>query len=195
MTVLLVARHGETDWNRERRWLGQTDRPLTDLGREQAHGLGRQLERVAVDAAYASDLSRALNTARIALTGRGIGVTPVRDLRERSLGSWEGLLDAEIPTRFPEAYASWKSGVGYGAPDAEPYAALAGRVGAAIRKIAADHAEQTVVVVAHSGPLRVLQAMALGLDFVGYRRSLPAEPPHGVAIRYEMTDGKLRRAD
>jgi probable phosphoglycerate mutase len=192
MTTLLVARHGETDWNRDRRWLGQTDRPLTSLGREQAHGLERQLEGVAIDAAYASDLSRALNTARIALTGRGVGVTPVRELRERFLGAWEGLLDDEIPTRFPEQFASWKKGVGFGAADAEPYVALARRVESAVRKIATDHASQTVLVVAHAGPCRVLTAMAAGIDYVGYRGSIP-EPPHAVAVRYEMTDGKLKR--
>jgi broad specificity phosphatase PhoE len=194
MTTLLVARHGQTDWNRDHRWLGQTDRPLTAVGREQARELRTQLEAVPIDAAYASDLSRALNTARIAMTGRGVGVKPVRELRERFLGSWEGLLDTEIPERFPEAFASWKSGVGFGAPDAEPFVSLAKRVESAVRKIATDHASQTVLVVAHAGPCRVLYAMAAGLDFVGYRQSIP-EPPHAVAVRYEMTDGKLKRAE
>jgi len=193
MTTFLVARHGQTDWNLERRWLGQTDRPLTAVGREQARELRTQLEAIPIDAAYASDLSRALNTARIAMTGRGVGVKPMRELRERFLGSWEGLLDSEIPVRFPEAYASWKSGVGFGAPDAEPFIALARRVEAVVRKIAADHASETVLLVAHAGPCRVLHAMATSLDYVAYRRSIP-EPPHAVAVRYEMTDGKLRRA-
>ena len=194
MTTLVVARHGETDWNRERRWLGQTDRPLTDLGREQARGLGRLLEGVALDAAYASDLSRAANTARIALSGRGIGVTTMRELRERNLGSWEGLLDTEIPARFPVEYERWKNGNGFGASDAEPFATLAARVQSAVRKIAGDNAGKTVLVVAHAGPLRVMTAMAAGLDFVGYRKSIP-EPQHGVAVRYDVTGGKLTKLE
>jgi probable phosphoglycerate mutase len=189
-TTLLVARHGETDWNREHRWLGQVDRPLTELGREQARELGRSLVATPIDAAYASDLSRAFDTATIALAGRDLGVSRVRDLRERFLGSWEGQFDDDLRERFPEAYARWKASAGYGADDAESYEAVVARVGTAIRTIAAAHPSETVLVVAHSGPCRVLQAVAAGVDFLVARRTM-SEPPHAVAVRYDVTDGRI----
>ncbi len=63
MATILLARHGETDWNRERRWQGHTDRPLTPRGREQARALAKRLDRVRLEAVYASDLTRARETA------------------------------------------------------------------------------------------------------------------------------------
>ena len=171
----------------------RADRPLTDLGREQAQKLGASLAGIDIAAAYSSDLSRAFDTARIAVADRRIVVRAVRDLRERALGSWEGLLDAEVPVLFPELYARWNAGPGIGAPDAEEFRPFAERVERGVRCIADEHPTDTVLVVAHAGPMRVLHALAAGLDFVASRRSL-GEPPHATAVRYEMTGGRLRRA-
>ncbi len=191
MTTLLVARHGEADWNAERRWLGQADRPLTERGREQARELGRRLAGVAIDAAYASDLSRAVETARIALSGRGIDVTADPALRERFLGAWEGLRDDEIPARFPQEWARLRSGTGPGAPDAESFASVAERVLAAVRRIAAAHPGGTVLVVSHSRPVRIVAAAAAGLDPVTAPTSMP-QPGNAEVSRYAVEGGVLR---
>jgi len=191
MTTLLVARHGEADWNRERRWLGHADRPLTDLGRTQAEALARQLDGIAMEAAYASDLSRAMDTARTAVGNRGIAVTPLRELRERDYGAWDGVHDDDIPRRFPHDHAEWTRGAVDGAPDAESYAALAERVVRALHRIAAAHPQGTVLVVAHGEPLRVFQALALDIDYTKHRRAIPT-PPHATLVRYVMADGRLR---
>jgi broad specificity phosphatase PhoE len=191
MTTLLVARHGEADWNAEHRWLGQTDRPLTSRGREQARELGRRLADVAIAAAYASDLSRAVETARVALEGRGVEVISDPALRERFLGSWEGLHDEEIPRRFPEEYARVKAGVGYGAPDAESYASVADRVLAAVRRIAAAHPDDVVLLVSHSRPVRVIAAAAAGLDPATAPTSMP-QPGNGEVVRYAVEAGRIR---
>jgi len=192
MTTLLVARHGETDWNRDKRWLGQVDRPLTDLGREQARALGKALAGEPISVAYASDLSRALETAKIALEGRGVEVTPIRDLRERSLGAWEGVAGDELAARFPVEFAKWKSGESAGADDAEPFGPFAERVMRAVRLIATSNPDATVLVVAHSGPMRAIEAAARGLDYATAHATL-AQPANGAVARYEMIDGKPTR--
>src|SRR5436190_1312043 len=91
MTTLLLVRHGETDWNAAGRLQGHTDRPLNEYGRRQAKELADRLAGEGADAIYASDLSRAKETAEI--VGERLGLTVVidADLREKNWGSWEGL--------------------------------------------------------------------------------------------------------
>ena len=81
MTTILLARHGETDWNRERRIQGHTDRPLTDEGRTQASVLAEELDRDPPDAVYSSDLVRAHETARIVANRFGLDVVVLPELR------------------------------------------------------------------------------------------------------------------
>src|SRR5437763_16473885 len=97
MTMLLLVRHGETDWNAERRWQGHADVPLNEHGRSQAKLLADELagER-ALDAIYVSDLSRARETADIVGTRLGLPVVLARDLREIEVGSREGLTGDEV---------------------------------------------------------------------------------------------------
>lgn len=176
MTTILLARHGESDWNLERRWQGHTDRPLTERGRQQARELASSLAAVDIAAAYASDLQRAWATAEIALGERGVAVERLQELRERSYGSWEGLRDEEVRDRFPEDHARWRAGeIGgvRGAHDGEPVADFLARVQRGMRRIAQRHPRETVLVVAHGGPIRVVHALLDELDFVQHRRSIP----------------------
>ena len=88
---LLLVRHGQSEWNRVRRFQGANDVGLSDTGRAQAEALGRAVRRgYRVAAAYVSPMRRALETAEIALAGTTIPRTPLPDLRELSLGEWEG---------------------------------------------------------------------------------------------------------
>ncbi len=91
VTELLLARHGETDWNRERRWQGHADPPLNELGRAQARRLAEALAGEQLEAIYASDLRRAHETAEIVGARLGLPVTSDPDLREIDVGSWSGL--------------------------------------------------------------------------------------------------------
>lgn len=149
MTEILLARHAETDWNREGRVQGHTDRPLNELGVEQASDLAEALKDVELDAIYASDLARARDTARVVADLRGLRVTQLPELRERDFGSWEGLTRDEVLSRFPDA-----SNGPWG--DAETLDEMTARVLAALELIATRHPEGRVLVVTHGGPLRAV---------------------------------------
>ena len=149
MTSIILARHGETDWNLERRVQGHTDRPLNETGRGQAVKLARELAGEPLDAVYASDLQRARETARIVAEPRGLTVTLLPALREKHFGTWEGLTDTEVLERFPSARrGSWGDG--------ETSDDVAGRVLAALHAIAREQPGGRVLVVTHGGPLRAV---------------------------------------
>ena len=189
MTTILLARHGESDWNRSHRWQGFTDRPLTDLGLRQAADLAARLEETELNAVYSSDLQRARVTAEIVARSKGLEVHATPDLREVDVGSWSGLTRAEAEARFPEGYDRWLQG-GEGWADGETYGQLGSRVVKAIRQIAADHDGKRVLVVAHGGTLRAIHAAALGVDIQTYRRIQPVEP-NATLSAVVVEDGRL----
>ena len=180
-TTILLARHGETDWNRDRRVQGHSDIPLNDAGRAQARDLARQLRNERLDAVYASDLSRARETAEIAAAGTDLPVRELIDLRERHFGTWEGLTDDDIRARFPESRTgSWGDGETVDEMDA--------RVVGALRAIAADHGGATVLVATHGGPIRAV------LRAIGFEPTGAIENCH--VLRIEVArDGALTRLD
>src|SRR5204862_3415424 len=121
VTTLLLARHGETDWNRDRRWQGHADRPLTERGRAQATELAERLADIALDAVYSSDLRRARETAEAVAQAQGVDLVQLAELREVSVGSWEGWTRAEAETRCREGFRRWFA-EGTGWETGEPYA-------------------------------------------------------------------------
>jgi probable phosphoglycerate mutase len=158
----VLWRHGQTVWNAERRFQGQSDIPLDETGEVQAERAARLLAALRPDLIVSSDLSRAAGTA--AALGRltGLEVTLDKDLRERSGGSWEGLTDTEIRTRYPVEHASWTP------PDGEPPAAVAERVAGALHRAAeavADPGMTTglAVVASHGAALRLGMSRLLGM--------------------------------
>jgi broad specificity phosphatase PhoE len=175
VTTILLARHGESDWNRTRRWQGFADRPLTSLGRRQAIELAARLEETELDAVYSSDLQRASETAEIVARSKRLDVRTVPDLREVDVGSWSGLTRAEAEARYPRAYARWLQGE-EGWDDGETYDQLGERVVRAIQRIAKAHDGQRVLIVAHGGTIRAIHAAALGIDVHTYRRIQRVEP-------------------
>jgi len=95
VTTLLLVRHGETDWNADGRLQGHTDRPLSEFGRRQARQLAEELADEELDAIYASDLSRARETAQVVGARLGLAAVLDPDLREKDWGTWEGLTAVE----------------------------------------------------------------------------------------------------
>ena len=185
MATILLARHGESDWNRERRWQGHADRPLTERGREQARALAARLADVDLDAVYASDLRRAHDTGATVAEPRGLPLRARPALREVDVGAWSGLTREEVAQRFPDAFRTWTDGYP-GWDDGESYEAMCQRVVGEVIRIANDHEGGCVLVVSHGGPIRAIHAAALGLDVHAYRRLRPVEPNarlSGVCVR------------
>jgi 2,3-bisphosphoglycerate-dependent phosphoglycerate mutase len=173
VTTIYLARHGETDWNRELRWQGHSDPPLNERGRRQARALADALDGLNLAAVYSSDLRRASETAEI--VGNRIEL-PVRldpALREIDVGSWEGLTRAEIEARFPEAVGAWEQRGAHGWEGGESHDQMAARVFEAVRAIAAGHGGEGILLVTHGGPIRALKALAAGVDYPRDRRSVP----------------------
>ena len=175
MTTILIARHGQSDWNHEKRWQGHADRPLTERGREQAQALADRLAHIELDAVYSSDLKRARDTAAVVAGSQGLELRQLPDLREVDVGSWSGLTRDEAQERFPEGFARWRDGYP-GWKDGETYEAMTDRVLRAVDEIAAEHEGGRVLVVSHGGPIRAMHAAALGLNVHAYRRLRPVEP-------------------
>lgn len=189
MTTILLARHGESDWNRAERWQGHADRPLTDLGRDQARELAERLAETELDAVYSSDLQRARETAEIVARSQGLDVHVMNELREVDVGSWSGLTRSEAQTQFPEAFRRWTDG-GEGWEDGETYQELSGRVVGAAHAIAERHPGERVLVVAHGGSIRAVHAAALGVDVHTYRRIRRVEP-NATLSAVCVEDGRL----
>jgi 2,3-bisphosphoglycerate-dependent phosphoglycerate mutase len=141
MTVLLLVRHGETDWNAEGRWQGHANVPLNDRGRTQAAALAEELAAEGrVDVVYSSDLARARETGEIAARRLGVELVLDSDLREIDVGSREGRTWNEIDDVPP-----W---------DGEPQTAHSERVLGAVQRIAEAHPGARVLVITHGGSLR-----------------------------------------
>jgi len=154
----VLWRHGQTIWNVERRFQGQTDIPLDETGEAQADYAARRLATLRPDAIVSSDLIRAQSTAAPLARLTGLTVTLDKDLRERFGGDWEGLNDEEIAERYPAERATWNP------PNGESTVAVADRVRAALERTAASLAAgQLAVVVSHGAALRLGMERLLGL--------------------------------
>lgn len=184
-TTILLARHGETDWNVERRYQGHADRSLTDAGRAQARALAELVKRENVVAIYSSDLLRARETAEIVGAWLDLPVTTRAGLREIDVGEFSGLTHAEIVERWPDVPARTKER-GYGWMQGESFEELSDRVHTELRRIAAAHPDQTVLVVGHGAMMRVVLAMRDGLDLAAHR-SVVGPIANGALERIELS--------
>ena len=193
-TIVLLVRHGETDWNRERRIQGQSDPPLNDRGRRQAHALAERLGGTRLDAVYASDLLRARETAEILAARLGLPVVVDRELRELDFGSWEGHIVDELRKRDPADVGRWLATGEPAWQHGETHADLARRVRRAVARLAEIHRGGQILLVAHGGPVRALLMAADGRDFVTERQMYPAVENCELS-RIAVEDGALRRLD
>lgn len=161
---LLLIRHGETSWNQERRYQGQQDSPLSELGIQQAEKTAAFLAKMNIDAVYTSDLLRAKRTAEA--IARPHGLTPIEDqrLREINFGEWEGLTRAEVQARYPDLFAArFRDHMNVRVPGGELPVEVANRLLEFVQDLQAKHAHQVVAAVSHGGALRLLIASLLGM--------------------------------
>jgi broad specificity phosphatase PhoE len=155
----VLLRHGQTIWNAEHRFQGQTDIPLDETGTAQAERASRLLAALRPDAIMSSDLSRAVATAQPLAKLTGLVVALDKDLRERSGGLWEGLTDDEIRDRYPRERETWNP------PEGEAAEAVADRVLAALQRTANSIPPGGLaVVVSHGAALRFGMERLLGIS-------------------------------
>lgn len=157
-TGILLARHGETNDNRQpMRFQGFRDTPLNDTGRQQAHELAGKIAGEGITSLWSSDLSRARETAEI--VGARIGLEPRLDprLREASRGRWEGYTFEEIKQAEPDEFAAWmRAGPSWRFPGGESLQEQQDRVLAALSDVEAA-GELPALVVCHGGSIRVVE--------------------------------------
>jgi len=158
---VLIARHGETEDNVIPRFQGWRDTPLNETGRCQAFALGKRLaeREEPIASLWASDLSRARETAEIA--GAALGLRPLLDwrLREGARGRWEGRLMDDVERDEPELYAAWmRDDPSFRFPGGESLRDQQQRVLASLHDIHA-HGPLPALAVCHGGSIRVMLAL------------------------------------
>lgn len=163
-TRILVARHGQTESNRDGLFCGHSETNLTLLGREQAAALGRRIACYDIHAAYTSDLSRAIETAAIVLQGREVAVAVDADLRELHYGEWEMQRERLISKQHPEQFALMRAeDPAWRPPGGETIGEVRARTYRALSHIAGRHPHETVLVVAHGTAINCMVAEVLGM--------------------------------
>jgi len=164
MGKLLIARHGETDWNSQGRIQGHSDIKLSEQGVQQARLLGERLLSFAVDAAYCSDLLRASETAEISLEGRDVPLHRTPLLREYHKGAFEGLTNQQIQERYPTQYPTYLTkDLDFAPEGGESTRGVSVRASGIITEIKNRHIDDTVLVVGHGGSLRAAMVSLLAL--------------------------------
>jgi probable phosphoglycerate mutase len=161
VTRILAVRHGQTLWNTQLRIQGHTDIDLDSTGRWQADRLAQALASESIDAIYASDLTRAYDTAFAVSQKTGVPLVADVGLRERHFGIFEGQTFGEIETRWPSEAARWRQrDPDFAAQGGETLSAFYDRCVAAATRLAQAHPGQHILLVAHGGVLDVLYRAA-----------------------------------
>ena len=180
--VLFLARHGETAWNFEERWQGQTDIVLNARGRAQAQALAERLAGREITHIVASDLARARETAEIVAAHLGIpGVGVDAGLRERGYGVFEGLTRQECEAQHPEDWARYMADRTHTPSRAELQMEVVRRMHDAVSRAGtlATREGEAVLIVGHGGSIRALLAATTGLR--------PPPMDNGAAFRVRLT--------
>jgi broad specificity phosphatase PhoE len=186
---LFLVRHGETAWNEQRRFQGQTDVPLSERGRAQAAAIASALGSIPFSHAYASDLQRASETAHTVVASRSLPVELDARLREFDFGAWEGLTWAQIVERWPEFDQRLPTQpLRYEPVEGERFEHVIARVRAFLDDLFARVSTGHALIVTHAGALHaVMQVLApQGFDPLGMVFST------GSITRLAMEDGRAR---
>ena len=179
MTTLILIRHGETDWNIEGRYTGQSDVPLNACGLEQADSLAKQLQGKKIDAIYSSDLRRAHQTAKALAESRGTRLLIDPRLREIHQGEWEGMLFKDIRASYSQAWEQReRDPLLVAPPGGETVGQVRTRVLEALRDILHQHPDSHLAIVSHGLVLALIKVHIAGLPIETVWDHIPqnAEP-------------------
>jgi len=173
LTRIYLARHGGTTSSDANRFAGASDPELSDAGRAQAAALSKRLANRTIDAAYCSDMKRAIATANAICVPHRLTPTPLPALREINHGHWEGQIHKDVEQKFAEEYQAWSADpLGYAPPGGETGLSVLARSLPAITQIVRDHPGKTVLVVSHTATNRLLICGLAGIDPRRYRDRL-----------------------
>ena len=176
-TRVFLVRHGATVLSAEDRYAGSVDVALSEEGRAQARALGARLAGEPLAAVYASPMSRAQDTARSIVDGRGVDLVTVPELRETDHGHWEGKTREEIRAGFPDEYPRWERDPFTFAPSSgETGLQVLARALPAFLAIVSRHPDSSVLVVSHKATIRLVVGELLGVELRGYRDRLDMSP-------------------
>jgi|JFJP01.1.fsa_nt_gi probable phosphoglycerate mutase len=171
-TEILLVRHGQTTWNVQGKFQGQSDSPLTEVGIQQAQAIAHRLRHETISHIYSSDLLRAYRTAQFIAAARGEQpiTTDIR-LRERHHGIFQGLSKAEIEVTYPDLYPNYDlDDPHFIIPEGESRTQVSQRGLAMINDLAQRHLGERILVITHGGLLSAILRHVLGLPLVGKRR-------------------------
>lgn len=158
-TTVYITRHGQTEWNVQKRMQGHQDSELTPLGVQQAQWLSRGMDNIQLDAVYASSSSRALRTAEIIRGERELPVIACDELMEIGMGVWEGRDSAELQLQYPEQHQFfWGDPEQFSVEGSETFAGVQERALRKLRGIIDLHTSGTVLLVTHTVVIKVLMA-------------------------------------
>ncbi len=164
-TRFILVRHGETTWNKEGRYQGQVDTPLSDFGRRQGQLVAKALQDIPIDICYASPLSRAYDTAKMCAKYHDLPVVTDDRLLEINHGEWEGLLAEEVRIKYPDLLAKWQTSViDVKMPGGEDIFEVRNRAMAAFNDWAFTHTGKTVLVAAHDAVNKAVLCDILNID-------------------------------
>ena len=167
---LFVVRHGETPYNREMRYLGTADQPLSPAGVEQAERLAVSLGPLPLQAVYSSPLSRASETGRRIAEARQMGLRLEPRLREQAFGEWEGLTRSEVLERDGDRLLRWEADLGLAPPGGESLLSVQERTLDLIEELSRAHPGEWIALVSHVGPIKALLCAALDAPLATARR-------------------------
>ena len=171
MARLLLVRHGITEYNSTRRFAGYSDVEMSEAGYRQVERLRDRLADVKIDAIYSSDLRRALATAEVIISGREANIVACSELREVNYGDTEGLTFDEIRRLYPElaeSIANFNLQLEF--PGGERFDGFIERTITFLGKLEKHAPSETILIVSHSGPLKVLVCHLLGIDQSHWRQ-------------------------
>ena len=160
-TVTVLLRHGQTPMSVQKRYAGRTDVPLTDVGAEQATAAAKRLAPAGLDAIVTSPLQRTVQTAQAVAAVTGAAVVTDDGFRETDFGAWEGLTFTEVRERWPAEVTAWLADPEVAPPGGESFTDVNTRVTAALDRVLAAQTGQTVLIVSHVTPIKMLVAAAL----------------------------------
>ena len=164
-TEVTLIRHGETEWNVQRRFQGHLDSPLTETGLRQNEALGERFRDAKLDLVYSSDLMRTRRTAEALVSGNGHEIRFDQRLREKNLGIFEGLTVEEIQARYPDDFKAFRNGGSqHRIEQGESSLNLLERAREFLKEVLLEHEGKKIAVVTHGGFVRVVLKHSLGLS-------------------------------